>query len=309
MPALRTRAGALAPSGRPAALFQTVMPALLISVAASVTLAGLMALAPAIVEAGAGLPGSPLDRPVSTSAGDALSGLLAAEADSAGAARAEPAGAAEEGRRGVAVAALRSAAVPGWGQWEQGRRGLGLGFMALETGLVATLAVSIGQGHLRRGNSEDVAERFAGMDLGAHDDRFRRLVSDFRSSDEYNLFVVYREAANLYYGDFENYNRYIEEHSLKGVDAWSWESDESWSRYRQLRRSSERAFQRARFAVAGMVVNRVASAIVAAALHRRSGGAAVSDPAGGVSLAGVEWTVHPTQEPGFEHRLAWVHRF
>jgi hypothetical protein len=212
--------------------------------------------------------------------------------------------------QGVPGGALRSLAVPGWGQVYQGHRDLGMAFGAVEAALITTLFVSIGQGHLRRGASEDTAELFAGIDLTARDDSYRRRVSDYRSSDEYNRLVVYRDAAALYYGDFENYNSYIEANSLTGDEAWSWESDESWGAYRQERRDSESAFQRARFAAAGMVVNRVASAITAAAMAKRhAGGQAAALGGDGLALGGLEWTVQPSGSLGIEHRLAWVRRF
>jgi hypothetical protein len=212
--------------------------------------------------------------------------------------------------QGVSGGALRSLAVPGWGQVYQGHRDLGMAFGAVEAALITTLFVSIGQGHLRRGASEDTAELFAGIDLTARDDSYRRRVSDYRSSDEYNRLVVYRDAAALYYGDFENYNSYIEANSLTGDEAWSWESDESWGAYRQERRDSESAFQRARFAAAGMVVNRVASAITAAAMAKRhAGGQAAALGGDGLALGGLEWTVQPSGSLGIEHRLAWVRRF
>lgn len=210
----------------------------------------------------------------------------------------------------VAPAVLRSLAVPGWGQFHQGHRDIGLIFSSLEAALVTTALVSVGQGHLRRGSSENTAMSFAGIDLTTHDDVYRKRVSDFRSSEEYNRLVIYREAANLYYGDYEKYNEYIETRSLKGEDAWAWETDEAWDRYRQQRRSSESAFQRARFAAAGMIVNRVASMITAAAMGRRGGdGQAAAGAADGMALGGVEWTVRPGSDFTIEHRLAWVLRF
>jgi len=235
--------------------------------------------------------------------GEATAALLAATPPEAAAPAAADPGAS------VAGGALRSLAVPGWGQVYQGHRDLGLVFGVIEAALVTTLFVSIGQGHLRRGSSEETAELFAGIDLTAHDDSYRKYVSDYRSSDEYNRLVVYRDAAALYYGDPENYDRYIQENSLGGSDAWAWEDDGSWETYKEQRRSSDRAFQSARFAAAGMVVNRAASAITAAAMARKRKAGTKAAARDGVSLGGFEWTVAPTANLGFEHRLAWVRRF
>jgi hypothetical protein len=222
----------------------------------------------------------------------------------------DPAKPASPARRSVAPEVLRSLALPGWGAWNAGHRDVGMGFLALEGAIWSTVAVSIGQGRLRRGSSEDTALLFAGINLDSHADRFRKYVSNFRSSEEYNRLVVAREAASLYYGDFEKYNQYIDEHSLQGADAWSWQSDEEWSRYRQLRRSSERAFQRARFAAGAAVVNRVAAAIVSARLSRKSPStSAVSSTTDALALSHVEWSVEPGTGLGLVHRLAWVLHF
>ena len=206
---------------------------------------------------------------------------------------------------------LRSLALPGWGALAAGHRNVGLSFLVAEAALWTTVGVSVGQGRLRRGSSEQSAEIYADFDLKAHDDRFRKLLSNYRSSDEYNRLVIYREAAALYYGDVTRYNDYIDTHSLKGADAWNWQSDEQWERYRQLRRASERAFQRARFAAAGALVNRVAAAIVSSRLSPSSGTATRAAGDEGVALGHWEWSVEqPGKSPlALKHRLAWVLRF
>ena len=207
---------------------------------------------------------------------------------------------------------LRSLALPGWGALHSGHRNVGLAFLAAEAALWTTVGVSVGQGRLRRGSSEDVAQIYAGIDLDTHADNFRKLISNFRSSDEYNRLVVYREAAALYYGDYQRFNDYIDTHSLSGADAWNWESNDQWERYRQLRRASERAFQRARFAAAGALVNRVAAAIVSSRLS--AGSSATSSRAAdddAVAIGPVEWVVEPAGDAplSLRHRLAWVLHF
>jgi hypothetical protein len=207
---------------------------------------------------------------------------------------------------------LRSLALPGWGALHSGHRNVGLAFLAAEAALWTTVGVSVGQGRLRRGSSEDVAQIYADIDLDAHADNFRKLISNFRSSDEYNRLVVYREAAALYYGDYQRFNDYIDTHSLSGADSWNWDSDDQWERYRQLRRTSERAFQRARFAAAGAIVNRVAAAIVSSRLSARSSGtSAAQAPDDAVAIGPVQWSVEPVGDAplSLRHRISWVLHF
>lgn len=218
---------------------------------------------------------------------------------------------AEPSHRKVLPDVLRSLALPGWGALHSGHRDIGLAFLAAEAALWTTVGVSVGQGRLRRGSSEDVAQVYAGIDLDAHDDSYRKLVSNFRSSDEYNQLVVYREAAALYYGDYQRFNDYIDTHSLSGANSWNWESDEQWEQYRKLRRASERAFQRARFAAAGALVNRVAAAIVSSRLSAPASPSAAASSDEAMALGPIEWSVEPVggEALSFRHRLSWVLHF
>ena len=202
----------------------------------------------------------------------------------------------------------RSAVLPGWGQWRAGYRELGFMFLAIDAAAWTTLFVSVGQGHMRRGSSEETAIRYAGIDLTATDEEFRKRVSDYPSSDEYNRLVVMRDAAFLYYGDFENYNRYIEQNMLSGDETWDWESEETWDRYRRERRTSESAFQRARFAGAVLFVNRVASTIVATRLKPKTPAAQAATPPPPPRTQ-VVWGVGAGADGALEPRIGCVYRF
>ena len=164
---------------------------------------------------------------------------------------------------------LRSLTVPGWGQATLGRRGAAKVFFLAESGVWATFTAFRIQEQMRRQSYERSARVLAGIELRGRDEEFRRIVGGFRSSDEYNLYVVYRDAANLWYDKPEQYWAYIAEHSLKGRDAWSWRSDEDLLRYRAQRKDTQRASQRANIAVAAAVVNRFLSAVHAARLAGR----------------------------------------
>lgn len=221
-----------------------------------------------------------------------------------------PVGQAEAKKQSELANAGRSLLLPGWGSLHQGHRNLGLAFLAVEAGFITTLAVSSGQGSMRSESSIETAQLYAGIDLKSHDDNFRKLVSNYQSSDEYNRLVVMRDAAALYYGDFASYTAYIDRHSLKGADTWNWQDETQWGVYQDLRRSSERAYQTARFAAAGLIVNHVVSAIVASRMHPVQQKVALHEARSGEGFAvgPMEWTVaslpeHPLE---FRQRLAWV---
>src|SRR5215831_2992205 len=79
----------------------------------------------------------------------------------------------------------RSLVLPGWGALHQGHRNVGLAFLAVEAGLWTTVAVASGQGSMRAHSSVETAQLYAGIDLDAHDDHFKKLVNNYQSSDEY----------------------------------------------------------------------------------------------------------------------------
>lgn len=166
---------------------------------------------------------------------------------------------------------LRSLTVPGWGQASLGHRGSATVFMTAEIAVWASFTSFRIQEQLRRDSYEQTAQLFAGIDLTHRDEEFRRIVGSYLSSDEYNQFVVARDAANLYldpdHPDYAGYHAYIAAHELKGADTWNWESVDQLLRYRGQRKNAQRAALRANTALAFAVVNRLISAVHASRLH------------------------------------------
>jgi hypothetical protein len=156
---------------------------------------------------------------------------------------------------------LRSLTVPGWGQATLGHNGAAKVFILVETGIWASFVAFHIQEAMRTDSYELAARLNAGIDLSGRDEEFRRIVGGFLSSDDYNQFVVYRDAANLYYDDPTKYRAYIAEHELKGSNTWHWANLDQLLQYRAQRKDSQRAQQRANTALALAVVNRFVSAL------------------------------------------------
>jgi hypothetical protein len=169
---------------------------------------------------------------------------------------------------------LRSLTLPGWGQATLGRRKSAVFFGLTETAIWGTFAAFRIQVAMRDDALVRTARLQAGIDLEGRDEEWRRIVGGYASSDEYNLLVVARDAANLYLSDPVTYGRapgdsvpyfaYIESHKLQGSDTWVWSSAEAQRTYRDLRKTAQRAAQRANTALAVAVVNRILSALHAA---------------------------------------------
>ena len=174
-----------------------------------------------------------------------------------------------EGRAPIGLGAgrarilLRSLTVPGWGQATEGRRTSTKVFLLTEAGIWGSFVSFRVQEALRRHSFVTTAKLFAGIDLGDRDEEFRRIVGVYPSSDDYNLYVVRRDAANLYYNDPARYEAYIAAHELKGHDTWAWDGPESFRKYTEERKLTRRAALRANAMLGLAIANRLVSAVLA----------------------------------------------
>lgn len=202
---------------------------------------------------------------------------------------------------------LRSLTMPGWGQATLGRRGSAKVFMIAEAGVWGAFAAFRIQQALRTEAYLRTARLSAGIDLKGRDDEFRRIVGAFASSDEYNLLVVTRDAANLFLSDpahidFDSYHAYIAQHSLRGDMAWRWTDEAAFDRYGGQRKFAHRAGLRANTALGLAIANRLVSALHAA----RSAGRQAAKAEGGT---GWRFEVEPgLAQPGV-YRAALTTRF
>lgn len=164
---------------------------------------------------------------------------------------------------------LRSLTVPGWGQATLGLNGSAKTFMVIEAGIWGSFIAFRVQEAQRTDSYLHTARLAAGIDLSQQDDEFRRIVGAFASSEEYNLLVVTRDAANLYLSDPANqdlpgYRAYIEQHSLSGDMSWQWTDQGSFNRYGSQRKSAQKAGLRSNTSLALAIANRLVSALHAA---------------------------------------------
>lgn len=203
---------------------------------------------------------------------------------------------------------LRSLTVPGWGQASLGHRGSARTFLVAELGVWSAFTAFRVQQMQRTESYLRTAQLEAGIDLKGRDDEFRRIVGAFASSEEYNLLVVARDAANLYLADennrdLEGYRRYIAEHSLSGDLSWSWSSESAFRRYGGQRKFAQKAGLRANAALGFAIANRLLSALHAARLAGRAAAAGTPAP------TGWHLDVSPGQEGTGSFRAGLTTRF
>ena len=162
---------------------------------------------------------------------------------------------------------LQSLTVPGWGQQTLGQTRAALAFGLVETGIWVSFASFQIQETMRRHTYEGTARLFAGIDLSGRDEEYRHVLGLYRSSADYNIYVVRRDAANLYYGDPAGYDAYVAAHEIKGAGAWAWDSDADLLRYRDERQAAQRSTKHAQDALAAALINRLVSVVLVARSH------------------------------------------
>jgi len=199
---------------------------------------------------------------------------------------------------------LRSLTVPGWGQATLGRKGSARVFLIAEAGVWGAFTAFRIQEALRTDAYLRTARLDAGIELRDRDDEFRRIVGAYASSEEYNLLVVTRDAANLYLSDPQNqdlagYRAYIQAHSIGGSLGWHWSDEAAFRRYGGQRKFAQRAGLRANTALGLAIANRLVSALHAA---RQAGHAA---PA----AQGWRLDVRPSMDEPGAFRAALTTRF
>jgi hypothetical protein len=193
-----------------------------------------------------------------------------------------------------AQALLRSLTIPGWGQASLGHKTSAMVFGVVEAGVWTTFAAYKIQQSMRTESYLKTAELFAGIDLSGHSEEYRRMVGSYPTSEDYNRFVVYRDAANLYYDNPTAYNQYIAEHSVGGANGWAWASPESYERYQEQRKEVQRAGQNANVVLAVAVANRLLSALHAARIAGK--------PANTHGLR-LDFTPNPSDPSGYAFAL------
>jgi len=157
----------------------------------------------------------------------------------------------DDGRKSPALAVFYSLLLPGMGELYAGGFSSGKYFLIADGALWLTYAGVEIYGNAARDDSRAYAIAAAGIQPAGKDDQFYVDIGNFLTLQEYNEKQLRdREPDRLY-------------DAAAGYD-WSWTSDAARAAYRDQRISSEEAYNTRKFIVAGLIINRIASAINAA---------------------------------------------
>lgn len=168
------------------------------------------------------------------------------------------------------LAMLCSAALPGTGQMLMGSQKRGEALLWLDGTIWATWAGLRWYGGTRENDARLVAAREAGADLGQREPRYYKALEAYDNADQYNE-QVRSDARSRFPDNPEAQHAYYDSLGYFGREAWNWSSDSARIGFWQIRRSGRSAMQVAGFAVAGLVLNRLASVIDCAFFAREPG--------------------------------------
>lgn len=154
----------------------------------------------------------------------------------------------DKDRVSVSRAALLSLALPGAGQWYAGARGRAAVFLSAEGLCWAAVGFFETVGQAKKNDFRVYASVHAGIDPAGKGDDFYRTITFYNSREEYNTLGRAYDPRKPYYNDVPDWR-------------WQWDSEASRFAYRVIRNQSNEAFNRVKFSVGALVLNRVISAI------------------------------------------------
>ncbi|MBI5020933.1 MAG: hypothetical protein HZB59_05810 [Ignavibacteriales bacterium] len=159
-----------------------------------------------------------------------------------------PVSTADGGEKSVFLAGLYSFLLPGMGDLYLGNYSTGKYFTAAEGALWITLIGFDSYGTWVRNDARDYAVQHAGISIVGQDDQYFVDIGDYQSVKDYNTDMLRkRDIVKLY-----------DERYPVG---WYWDSKSNREHYRDLRVSSDQAFNNVSFVIAAIGINHLVSAV------------------------------------------------
>ena len=154
----------------------------------------------------------------------------------------------EEDQVSVTKATLFSFVLPGAGQWYAGERNRAGIFLASEGIAWAAFGYFQTVGAVKRTDYLAYARANAGIDPTGKGDEFYRILSFYDSREEYNSAGRIIEPSRPHYPDIAYWD-------------WQWKSSKALEEYRKLRNQSNEAYNRGKFALGALLLNRLVAAV------------------------------------------------
>ena len=169
----------------------------------------------------------------------------------------------EKKSKGLAI--IYSLLLPGMGELYADSYSSGKYFTIAEGTLWGFLIGFNSYGDWQKENYKSFAESYAGVELDGKDEDYLATIGNYVNVDQYN-----RE---------QELNREFRDVYERGEYFWNWQNPDRRGEYRTLWESSERAYNNIQFAIGGLILNRIVSAINAVRLvnkHNKGAGEALN---------------------------------
>lgn len=147
------------------------------------------------------------------------------------------------------LAILYSLVLPGMGELYADNFSGGKYFTIAEGSLWGMFAGINFYANSQKENYKSFAASSGGVNTGGKDEEYFGNISSYRDIDEYNNAMALKREFDKMYND----------PSYK----WNWGSEQNRKKYREMWVTSEQAYNSIRFIVGGLILNRVASAVMA----------------------------------------------
>jgi len=164
--------------------------------------------------------------------------------------------------KSAAQAMLMSALVPGTGEIYAGS--LSKGMLFATTDIVIIFTASRYEKEER--GLIDSYKQFANAKLGVETNSSREyydLINNWFCSDEYNAVVefYFRNRGMYFYNDPNYYSSQIEQYLISDEDAWNWDNERDWKKYKSIRKDRQKMLMYKKLAIGAAIANRIASAL------------------------------------------------
>ncbi len=160
----------------------------------------------------------------------------------------------EKKSKGLAI--IYSLLLPGMGELYADAYSSGKYFTIAEGTLWGFLIGFNSYGNWQEENYKAFAESYAGVELDGKDEEYLSTIGNYVNLDQYNR----EQELNREFKDVYERDEYF----------WNWQNPGRRGEYRKLWESSERAYNNIQFAIGGLILNRIASAINAVRLVNKN---------------------------------------
>ncbi len=168
---------------------------------------------------------------------------------------------------------VSSLILPGTGELLLGYNSRGATLIGVDLITIYTFIATNREIELQKKNYMQFAELYAGVPYGMPNEHYQA-VQDYPNSDYYNDIqeMMARNYYLIYNYDPDSYEEYISLNTYQDNEEWSWQSDEKWQEYKNIRKRHQKTKMNNQLALGLMLLNRSISIIDSSILSKKQHG-------------------------------------